>query len=176
MGTKLLLHGATQFYDKKNRGFLVSMLKLRDILKPDAIIAELKSSDKKGVLAEFAALAAKVVNVEEETILNTLLSREKLGSTAVGHGVAIPHGKIAGLEQIVALFGCSEKGVDFQAHDQIPSKIFFVILAPEAAIGNYLHALARLSRLMKDDHVRELIHSCDKNNIYQTLVSEDDKI
>ncbi len=129
------------------------MLKLRDILKSDAIIEDLKSTDKKGILVEFSDLAASVVGVEKETILNTLLSREKLGSTAVGHGVAIPHGKIAGLEQIVALFGRSQKGVDFQAHDQISSNLFFVILAPEAAIGNYLHALARLSRLMKDGRI-----------------------
>lgn len=152
------------------------MLKLRDILKPDAIIEELKGSDKKSILTEFSSLASGVVNVEPEVILNTLLSREKLGSTAVGHGVAIPHGKIAGLEQIVALFGRSGKGVDFQAHDQIPSQLFFVILAPEAAIGNYLHALARLSRLMKDDNVRERIRTCNTKDIYQTLISEDDKI
>lgn len=152
------------------------MLKLRDILKPEAVLDDLKSADKKGLLSEFAELAAKITQIDNDVILNVLLNREKLGSTAVGHGVAIPHGKIAGLDQIVALFGRSKKGVDFQAHDQKNSQIFFVILAPEAAIGNYLHALARLSRLMKDERIREQIVKCDLKDVYPLLISEDDKL
>jgi PTS system nitrogen regulatory IIA component len=152
------------------------MLKLKDILKPDGILEEVKSPDKRGVLQEFSDLASKMTQIDKEVVLNILLNREKLGSTAVGHGVAIPHGKIAGLDQIVALFGRSRKGVDFQAHDQKPSQLFFVILAPEAAIGNYLHALARLSRLMKDERIRDYISKCDIKDIYQVLVAEDEKI
>lgn len=152
------------------------MLKLRDILKPESIIDDLKSLDKRGVLTEFSDLASRLISIDKEVVLNILLNREKLGSTAVGHGVAIPHGKIAGLEQITAMFGRSKKGVDFQAHDQKPSQLFFVILAPEAAIGNYLHALARLSRLMKDERIRSHISKCETKELYQVLITEDDKI
>lgn len=152
------------------------MLKLRDILRPEAILDDLKGTDKRSVLSEFAQLGHQLLKIDQESILNVLLNREKLGSTAVGHGVAIPHGKIAGLPQMVALFGRSKKGVDFQSHDQKASQLFFVILAPESAIGNYLHALARLSRLMKDERVRNLIFKCESKDLYQTLLAEDDKI
>lgn len=152
------------------------MLKLRDILKPEAIIDDLKSTDKRGLLTEFSERTSQIMHIDKEIILNVLLNREKLGSTAVGHGVAIPHGKISGLDQIVAFFARSPKGVDFQSHDQKNSQIFFVILAPEAAIGNYLHALARLSRLMKDERIREHIIKCDLKDVYPFLISEDDKL
>lgn len=152
------------------------MLKLRDILGAVAIIGELQSDDKKGVLVEFSRLAASLTNLGEDAVLEVLLNREKLGSTAVGHGVAIPHGKVSGLNNIVALFGRSRQGVDFQAHDHIPSQIFFVILAPETVIGNYLHVLARLSRLMKDERTRQTILKCETKILYQTLIAEDDKL
>lgn len=154
-------------------------MKLRDILHNEAIIHEIGSHDKKGVLCEFSNLAKSIlpnIDVPSDEILEILLSREKLGSTAVGHGVAIPHGKIPGLNKIIALFGRSKKGVDFQAHDQKLTHLFFVLLAPKTAIGNYLHALARLSRLMKDIHVREEVMACDSNQLYEVLLSEDDKI
>lgn len=152
------------------------MLKLRDIFKPGAIIDDLKGTDKRSVLEEFASLATSIVHVNTQTILNVLLEREKLGSTAVGHGVAIPHGKITGLTDMAAFFGRSKKGVDFLAHDQKPSQLFFVILAPDSAIGNYLHALARLSRLMKEERIRNLVSKCDSKDLYQTLIAEDDKL
>lgn len=152
------------------------MLKLRDILKPEAVIPDLLSTDKKGILQEFSTRASKLIQVPEDDILNILMNREKLGSTAVGQGVAIPHGKISGLEHIVAFFGRSQKGVDFQAHDGKASHIFFVILAPETAIGNYLHALARLSRLMKENRVRQRLINCAPQEIYDILITEDDKL
>lgn len=153
-------------------------MKLRDILNNEAIISDINSQDKKGVLCEFSRLAESILpsDVSSDEILNILLNREKLGSTAVGHGVAIPHGKIPGLDKIVALFGRSKKGVDFQAHDQKSTHLFFVLLAPETAIGNYLHALARLSRLMKDEQVRDEIASCNSEKLYEVLLHEDDKI
>lgn len=152
------------------------MLKLRDILRPEALLDDLKGTDKRAVLSEFSQLGHQLLKIDQDAILNVLLEREKLGSTAVGHGVAIPHGKITGLPQMTALFGRSKKGVDFQAHDQKLSQLFFVILAPESAIGNYLHALARLSRLMKDERVRAIISKCEMKDLYQTLLAEDDKI
>jgi len=154
-------------------------MKLRDILSEQAIIPDLENQDKRGILSEFSELAVRMmpeVHVSSEDVLSILLNREKLGSTAVGHGVAIPHGKIPGLNKIIALFGRSREGVDFQSHDQKNTHLFFVLLAPESAIGNYLHALARLSRLMKDENVRKHITDSVSEGLYQTLLQEDDKI
>lgn len=152
-------------------------MKLSDILTKGAVISDLKSVDKKGILAEFSTLTEELIpDINQEDILNILLSREQLGSTAVGNGVAIPHGKIPGLNNIVAIFGRSKKGVDFQAHDEKTTHLFFVLLAPETAIGNHLQALARLSRLLKDSKFREKLIQSPSEELFTLLISEDDKI
>ena len=152
-------------------------MKLTDILHKDAIIDDIKSHDKKGVLAEFAALAQKVSpQLNKKDVLEILLDREELGSTAVGHGVAIPHGKMKGLSSILALFGRSTEGIDFQAHDEKPTHLFFVLLAPETAIGNHLQALARLSRLLKEPTLREALIQAPSEELYDLLISEDNKL
>ncbi len=152
-------------------------MKLGDLLKKEALIPNLKAHDKKGVLDEFSEYAHTLApQLEKETVLNILLNREQLGSTAVGNGVAIPHGKVPGLDNIISIFGRSEKGVDFQAHDEKMTQLFFVLLAPESAIGNHLQALARLSRLLKDSRIREKLISCPKEELYDFLISEDEKI
>jgi len=152
-------------------------MKLSDILPRNAIRDDLKSHDKKGILSEFAGLAQDLVpQLKQESVLDILMNREQLGSTAVGNGVAIPHGKVPGLENIIAIFGRSKKGVDFQAHDEKTTHLFFVLLAPETAIGNHLQALARLSRLLKDSKIRERLINCPSNELYDLLISEDDKI
>lgn len=152
-------------------------MKLADILHSKAIIEDLKSHDKKSVLAEFAVKASELVpSLVQEDVLHILLNREQLGSTAVGNGVAIPHGKVTGLTNIVAIFGRSKKGIDFQAHDEKPTHLFFVLLAPEAAIGGHLQALARLSRLLKDSKVRDKIIQCPSEELFDLLISEDEKI
>lgn len=152
-------------------------MKLSELLERTAIIDDLKSSDKKGVLTEFAALVHKVFpKLQQDEILEILSNREQLGSTAVGNGVAIPHGKVPGLDKITALFGRSKKGLDFQAHDEKLTHLFFVLLAPETAIGNHLQALARLSRLLKDEKIRERLVLCPFEELYELLISEDSKI
>ena len=152
-------------------------MKLIDILHKDAIIDDIKSHDKKGVLAEFAALAQKTASkLSKDDVLEVLLNREELGSTAVGHGVAIPHGKMKGLPSILALFGRSAEGIDFQAHDEKPTHLFFVLLAPETAIGNHLQALARLSRLLKEPALREALIQAPSGELYDLLISEDNKL
>lgn len=152
-------------------------MKLSELLERTAIIDDLKSSDKKGVLTEFATLVHKVApKLQQDEILEILSNREQLGSTAVGNGVAIPHGKVPGLEKITALFGRSKKGLDFQAHDEKLTHLFFVLLAPETAIGNHLQALARLSRLLKDEKIRERLVLCPVEELYELLISEDSKI
>lgn len=152
-------------------------MKLSDILSQNAVIPDLKSVDKKGILMEFSELTEKLIpDVNKDDILNILLSREQLGSTAVGNGVAIPHGKIPGLNNIFAIFGRSKKGVDFQAHDEKTTHLFFVLLAPETAIGNHLQALARLSRLLKDAKFREKLIQSPTGELFPLLIGEDDKI
>lgn len=152
-------------------------MKLNDILKNNAIIDNITHHDKKGVLTEFAELAHKLVpDLTQETILEILMNREHLGSTAVGNGVAIPHGKVPGLDKIMALFGRSQKGLDFQSHDEKPTHLFFVLLAPETAIGNHLQALARLSRLLKDVKTREALINSPSADLYTLLIAEDDKL
>lgn len=152
-------------------------MKLSDILSKDAVIDDLKGNDKKGVLSEFAEKAVVFApHLEKEKILEILLNREQLGSTAVGHGVAIPHGKVPGLDNIIAFFGRSIEGLDFQSHDEKLTHLFFVLLAPETAIGNHLQALARLSRLLKDTRIHEQLINAKAEDLYDILINEDSKI
>lgn len=152
-------------------------MRLRDILLRDAILENLKSSDKVGILQEFSELAEKLdAKLKRDLIFQILASREKLGSTGVGSGVAIPHGKVPELDHIVAIFGRSKKGIDFESHDQKATHLFFVLLAPESAIGNHLQALSRLSRLLKDPRVREKLVQCPRDELYELLLVEDEKL
>lgn len=152
-------------------------MKLKDILKKSAVRGELSATDKKGVLEEFAALTAEVYpQLSADQVLKILLEREKLGSTGVGNGVAIPHGKIAGLTSIISIFARSKKGIDFQSHDQKPAVLFFVLLAPENAVGTHLQALARLSRLLKTESVRNRLIEVKNDNLYDVLIAEDEKL
>lgn len=152
-------------------------MKLFDILKKDAVIGELSSTDKKGVLEELSTLISGLYSqLPAEEILRVLIEREKLGSTGVGNGVAIPHGKIPGLDHIICVFARSHKGIDFQAHDNKPANLFFVLLAPENAVGNHLQALARLSRLLKHDGTRIKLGELHNNELYDFLIREDEKL
>lgn len=152
-------------------------MKLRDILKKTAVCGTLEADDKKGVLEELSSLASRVYSpLTSEQVMQVLLEREKLGSTGVGNGVAIPHGKIAGLEHIIAVFGRSPKGIEFQSHDQKPAMLFFVLLAPENVVGTHLQALARLSRLLKGDEIRNKLIEVKDENLYDLLIAEDEKI
>lgn len=152
-------------------------MKLKDILKKSAVCGELKSTDKKDVLEELSALTATAYpNLSSDQVLQVLLEREKLGSTGVGNGVAIPHGKIPGLNSIVAVFGRSKKGIEFQSHDHKPALLFFVLLAPENVVGIHLQALARLSRLLKEEAIRNTLFEVQDENLYDILIAEDEKI
>ncbi len=152
-------------------------MKLSDILKKESVRGELMATDKKSVLEELASLIADVYpQLNTNQVLKVLLEREKLGSTGVGNGVAIPHGKIAGLNSIICVFGRSKEGIDFQAHDRKVANLFFVLLAPENAVGNHLQALARLSRLLKSEQIREVLGSAKSDELYDLLLKEDEKL
>ena len=143
---------------------------LTDLVAPNAIIPALRVNSKKQLLQELAAKAAELCGQGERTILETLQQRERLGSTGVGDGVAIPHGKLPKLTKLFGLFARLERGVDFEALDSQPVDLVFLLLAPEAAGADHLKALARVARLLREpDVVRKLRDSRDAEALYAVL-------
>ena len=130
-------------------------MRLEDYLQPDFVIGELASESKPDVLAELIApIKARWPDFDDARALQVLLDRENLGTTGIGDGVAIPHGKMENLEQIVIVVGRSVKGVNFDALDFKPCRIFFLVLAPEHVAGLHLRILAHISRLLSDESFR----------------------
>ena len=126
-------------------------MKITDILSPDMVIADLKGTTKPEVLNELAkALTSKYKEIPLADLTAVLAERERLGSTAIGDGIAIPHGKLRGVTKIIGAFGRHAKGVDFDSLDGGPSQLFFVLVAPEDSASLHLKALARVSRLLKE--------------------------
>lgn len=155
-------------------------MKIKQILTKDCIIAELQSQSKDLVLRELASavtLAKPSLGPQfTEGLIHVLAEREKLGSTGIGNGVAIPHGKMAGIDQVITGFGRSRAGVNFDSQDGKPAHLFFILVAPENAASLHLKALARLSRLLKDSHFRNvLMEAQTADEIYSAIVTEDDK-
>src|SRR5213082_699899 len=143
---------------------------LTDLVAPDAIVPALKVNSKKQILQELAAKAAELCGQNERGILETLQQREKLGSTGVGNGIAIPHGKLAKLDKLFGLFARLERPVDFESLDGQPVDLIFLLLAPEAAGADHLKALARVARLLREaDTVARLRESRDADALYAVL-------
>src|SRR5215475_6739683 len=143
---------------------------LTDLVPPNAIIPALKVNSKKQILQELAAKAAELCGQSERTILEILQQREKLGSTGVGNGIAIPHGKLPKLNKLFGLFARLERPVEFEALDGQPVDLVFLLLAPEAAGADHLKALARVARLLRDaDVARKLRDSRDAEALYAVL-------
>ena len=141
-----------------------------DLVSPNAIIPALKVNGKKQALQEIAAKAATLTGQSERAILEILLQREKLGSTGVGNGVAIPHGKLPKLNKLFGLFARLERPVDFESLDGQPVSLIFLLLAPEGAGADHLKALARVARVLRDpDTARKLRESRDAEAIYAVL-------
>lgn len=152
-------------------------MKIKQILSKSSVIANLSSRTKDDAIIELATmLAANFETLSKDEMIQILLEREKLGSTGIGNGVAIPHGKIPSLSQIITGFGRSVGGIPFDSQDGKPAHLFFVLLAPENAASLHLKALARLSRLLKDVHFRnKLLDAGDADQIYSEIVGEDEK-
>ena len=141
-----------------------------DLVAPNAIIPALKVNGKKQALQEIAAKAAELTGQSDRAILEILLQREKLGSTGVGNGVAIPHGKLPKLDKVFGLFARLERPVDFEALDGQPVDLVFLLLAPEGAGADHLKALARVARLLRDPEIaRKLRESRDAEALYAVL-------
>jgi nitrogen PTS system EIIA component len=150
-------------------------MKITEILSPELVLPDLRGRNKPEVLRELAAcLSSKYRDLDAETLAAVLAERERLGSTAIGDGIAIPHGKIAGVNRILGVFGRHLKGVDFESLDGRPTHLFFLLVAPEDSTSLHLKALARVSRLFKDNSFRDqLIKARDVTEIYRLIVDED---
>ena len=146
---------------------------LTDLVAPNAVIAALKVNSKKQALQELAAKAAQLTGQNERAVFEVLLQREKLGSTGVGNGIAIPHGKLPKLHKLFGLFARLDRPIDFEALDGQPVDLVFLLLAPETAGADHLKALARVARLLRDpDVARKLRESRDTAALYAVLMLE----
>lgn len=152
-------------------------MKIVDILSKDLVIPELHGRTKDEVLRELAEhLAAVHPGIDASQLVEVLWERERLGSTAIGDGIAIPHGKLPGLDSVLAAFGRHRSGVEFQSLDGNPTKLFFLLVAPEDSVGQHLKALARVSRLLKDPAFRARLLSADgPDELYSSIHDEDEK-
>ncbi|MCB9548632.1 MAG: PTS sugar transporter subunit IIA [Myxococcales bacterium] len=153
-------------------------MRISDFLHPAAIEADLGASNKAGVLRELVGLILKVQpDLDPNHLVDTLQRREKLQSTGIGEGVAIPHGKTDAVGDVIACVGRSRGGVDFQSLDGQPTHLFFTLIVPESKHGLHLKALARVSRLLKDATVRQaLLDAPDAGSLYAALLAEDEKL
>lgn len=152
-------------------------MKIMDFLKPEAVTANIQAKDKDGAIKELVDLLYKAGGIKDrEKLVKILMNREALGSTGIGQGVGIPHGKSEGVMELVAAFGLSQKGVNFDSLDGEPVHIFFLLVAPHDSAGPHLKALARISRLLKDRIFRESLKQCkDEKSILRLIEDEDTK-
>jgi PTS system nitrogen regulatory IIA component len=143
---------------------------LMDLLSPAAVISPLRANGKKQALLELAQQAAQLTGLSERDLFEALLQRERLGSTGIGDGIAIPHGRMAGIDRLVGLFARAEKPIDFDALDGQPVDLVFVLIAPEGAGADHLKALARVARVLRNPVVLEQVRAArDPAAIYAIL-------
>lgn len=147
-------------------------MEISELLTPASVIARLKATTKKQALQELSQKAAKVSGLGERQIFGILLEREKLGSTGVGQGVAIPHGRIAGLTRLHGVFARLDSPIDFESVDDRPVDLIFLLLAPESAGADHLKALARVSRLLRDKAMCERLRGADDPEALYAMLTD----
>jgi PTS system nitrogen regulatory IIA component len=154
-------------------------MKITDFLSKKAIVTDLKSTKKEDILRELVDALINVGEIEKRhrnKLVEALMVRETLGSTAIGQGVGIPHAKSDCVKKLIAAFGLSQKGVNFDSLDGEPAYIFFLLLAPADSAGPHLKALARISRLLKDKYFRDSLRQCkDDKSIIRIITQEDER-
>ncbi len=152
-------------------------MKVVDFLKREWMVSELRSVEKSDALAEMTEVLEKNgIITDSKKAVDVLLERERLGSTGIGEGIAIPHGKLAELDTVVAVFGRSKAGVSFDSMDGAPVHIFFLLLAPENSASTHLKVLARISRLLKARAFRgELLQCASADELFDKITAEDEK-
>ncbi|MFD2182527.1 PTS IIA-like nitrogen regulatory protein PtsN [Rhodoplanes azumiensis] len=143
---------------------------LNDLVAPQAVIPALKVNNKKQALQELAERAAELTGRTEREILEVLMQRERLGSTAIGNGIAIPHGKLPRLDKLFGLFARLDRAIDFEALDGQPVDLVFLLLAPESAGADHLKALARIARMLREPEITRMLRdSQDREALYAVL-------
>ena len=152
-------------------------MKIVDLIKRDMVVPALNATEKRGILEELAAyMSSHHSRIDRALLAKVLIERELLASTAIGEGVAIPHGKLGTVGEIVACLGRAPTGVEFDSMDGQPTYLFFVLVAPESSTGAHLKALARISRVFKDPEFRKrLLAAPDAESMYQVVSDEDAK-
>jgi len=152
-------------------------MKIVDLIRRDMVVPALQATDKRGILEELAYyMANRHPRIDRATLARVLIEREQLASTAIGEGVAIPHGKLSAVGEIVACLGRAPSGVEFDSMDGQPTFLFFVLVAPESSTGAHLKALARISRVFKDPEFRRrLLLAPDAESMYHVVADEDAK-
>ena len=147
-------------------------MEINDLVSPEGVVANLRATSKKQALQDLSARAADLSEQHERAIFDVLMERERLGTTGVGNGIAIPHGKLPNLDRLYGLFARLEQPVDFQAIDERPVDLIFLLLAPESAGADHLKALARVSRLLRDKAVCDKLRGTDSAEALYAILTE----
>ncbi|MGA2775208.1 MAG: PTS sugar transporter subunit IIA [Candidatus Omnitrophota bacterium] len=153
-------------------------MQIMDFLSKKAILTDIKSAKKEDAIKELVDTLLNSGDIEKRCrnkLIESLMARESLGSTAIGQGIAIPHAKSDCVDKLVAAFGLSKKGVDFDSLDGEPAYIFFLLVAPQDSAGPHLKALARISRLLKDKYFRDSLRACSDEKAIIKIISEEDE-
>jgi PTS system nitrogen regulatory IIA component len=152
-------------------------MKLSEIITIDNIIPELRAKDKKGVLGELAdVITSQHPDIDKRMLVKVLVEREHLGSTGIGDGVAIPHGKLNAVQHPIVSFGRSKRGLDFDSMDGQPAYLFFLLLAPESSSGIHLQVLTRIAKMLKKSVFRkELMQAETREELYRTIIQSDEE-
>ena len=153
-------------------------MKIVDLLNPNAIAADIEASGKDEALVELTDVMMQVESgLDRDEVIRVLKEREKLGSTGIGDGVAIPHGKLRNMKKLQRSFGRSRRGVDFDSMDDKPAHLFFLLIAPEESVGVHLKTLARISKLLKNPDVRRrLVEADGSRELYRIIAEEEEKL
>jgi PTS system nitrogen regulatory IIA component len=147
-------------------------MEIADILTPAGVVANLRAANKRQALQELAKRAAQITGKHERAIFDVLLERERLGTTGIGHGTAIPHGRMPDLPQLYALFARLERPIDFEAIDNQPVDLIFLLLTPATSGADHLKALARISRLLRDKAMCEKLRGTDRADALYAVLTD----
>ncbi len=150
-------------------------MEIHDLLTSDGVTADLKVTSKKQALQDLAKRAAEISGLQERAVFDVLMERERLGTTGVGNGIAIPHGKLSNLDRLHGFFARLGQPIDFQAIDERPVDLIFVLLAPESAGADHLKALARISRLLRDKGVCDKLRGTDSAEALYAILTESEE-
>lgn len=147
-------------------------MEISDLLSSEGVVANLKATSKKQALQDLSKRAAELTGLHERAIFDVLMERERLGTTGVGNGIAIPHGKLGNLDKLHGLFARLDEAIDFDSIDEQPVDLIFLLLAPESAGADHLKALARVSRLLRDKKVCEKLRGTSDSEALYALLTD----